>query len=289
MRSSILVAAVLTLSLAGCATTGSTFRSGTGDTFLESPPYYAGRIPAAAPDPAAGFLLLPVAWQPGAVNPPSFDPGDSPELRRLLEEMDHFLAGEAPRGALGPHTRDEATPGVPPDVRFGCETDPGMDDGCAETDQMVLAVGRPSPEWTAWAAGRAEDTGAAYALLLTLEVGEYRVRQKNWRGEKEVQLGTGHTVSVPWLTSLETPVSVLQITGALVAPDGRSVRIGAEGILARRTGIVASGFGLQELITDEDVAAVATLRRDDLPGAPLAWQVAMQALLERLLEAPGSP
>lgn len=288
MCRSLLVVAVLVASVAGCATTGSTFRSGTGDTYLGAPPFYAGRIPSGASSPADGVLILPVAWQGGAVNPPSFDPGDSPELRSLLAAMDHFLAEEAPRGAVGPHTRDAGTPGVPPDVRFGCEADPGMDEGWP-TDQMLLAVGRPSPEWAAWVAERMGETGASYALLLTLEVGEYRARQKGWRGDKEVQLGTGHSVSLPWLTSLEGPVSVLQITGALVTPDGRAVRIGAEGVLARRTGIIASSFGLQALIGDGELASLETLRRQDLPGEPLAWQVAMRSLLERLLEAPGSP
>jgi hypothetical protein len=36
------------------------------------------------------------------------------------------------------------------------------------------------------------------------------------------------------------------------------------------------------LLTDEDARAARTLRREDLPGQPLAWQVAMQELLAGL-------
>src|SRR5690606_5469951 len=119
-------------------------------------------------------------------------------------------------------------------------------------------------------------------LVLTLEVGQYFPQQTNFAGAKAVDLGTDHTVRLPWLTSLETPVSVVQLTGALVNRQGRAVRIGAEGMLARRTGLVQSGFGLQALIRDEDVAALRSARRADLPGEPLVWQVALQNLVSGL-------
>lgn len=89
-------------------------------------------------------------------------------------------------------------------------------------------------------------------------------------------------MDLPWLMSLETPVSVLQLTGALIGRAGRAVRIGAEGLLARRTGIIAAGFGAQALVTDEDVEQLRTRRREDLPGRPLVWQVALRTLVERL-------
>jgi hypothetical protein len=64
--------------------------------------------------------------------------------------------------------------------------------------------------------------------------------------------------------------------------DGRAIRIGAEGIVAHRTRLLVSGIGGQELLRDEDVAQVRTLRRDDLPGRPLAWQVALRQLVAQL-------
>ena len=53
-------------------------------------------------------------------------------------------------------------------------------------------------------------------------------------------LGTGFTKSLPWLTSLETPVAVLQLTGALVGRDGKAIRIGSEGFYAKRTRLAIS-------------------------------------------------
>ena len=77
-----------------------------------------------------------------------------------------------------------------------------------------------------------------------------------------------------------------QLSGAAVGSDGRAVRIGAEGLIAKRTGIVASGLGMQALISDEDVERLRTLRREDLPGQPLVWQVALRHLIADLTGRP---
>jgi hypothetical protein len=75
---------------------------------------------------------------------------------------------------------------------------------------------------------------------------------------------------------------LLQLTGVLVDRSGKAVRIGAEGFYARRTRLTVSAIGGQEVIGDEDLIAAAVVRRDDLPGAPLAWQVAIRELVTRL-------
>lgn len=147
---------------------------------------------------------------------------------------------------------------------------------------MQLAVGRPSSEWVSWIAGVMTDQGAARTLVVTLEVGQYLLRQEGLRGTKVLELGTNHRATLPWLTSLETPVSVLQLTAALVGPDGKAVRIGAEGFYPRRLRLLVSAVGGQELLGDADVAAVRSQRREDLPGQPLAWQVAMRELVTRV-------
>jgi hypothetical protein len=172
---------------------------------------------------------------------------------------------------------------------FSCETTPDGD--CATADEgvlgdreekMRLAVARPSAEWTASLSSVLDAAGASRALLLTLEIGNYRMTQKSWRGDKAVFLGTDYSVNVPWLTSLETPVNVLQLTGALVDREGKALRIGAEGLLARRTRLLVSSMGGQELISDEDVQRLRTARRENLPGQPLVWQVAMRHLVAQL-------
>jgi hypothetical protein len=278
-------AALLPLLAAACATTGATFGSGVGDRILNDPPYYAGAAPAAD---TARVGHLPVGYQRGGSQAPTLDPagGAGTPVGALLAEMNAFL------DSLGATARIAAVAGTPPDVRFGCETDAAGDCvrsdssgalGRGRTTEMRLAVGRPSPEWTAAAAAAMADAGVARALVVTLEVGQYWTTQSGVRGDKSVKLGTGHTASLPWLTSVETPVTVLQLTGALVGPDGRAVRIGAEGLAAKRTRLTISAIGGQELLTAEDVERLRTERRDDLPGRPLVWQAALRELVGRLV------
>jgi hypothetical protein len=279
-------AGVLAVTSIACA--GSTIGSGVGDAYLERPPFYAG-----TPVAAEGRIAhLGVAYQRGATQEPMFEPANesgSP-IAALLRDMNAYLdsLGVSARVAVS-----AAVPGRAPDVMFSCETTPDGD--CATADEgvladreekMRLAVARPSAEWTAWLRSALDAAGASRALLITLEIGDYRMTQKSWRGDKAVFLGTNYSVNVPWLTSLETPVNVLQLTGALVDPDGKAVRIGAEGLLARRTRLLVSSIGGQELISDEDVQRLRTARREELPGQPLVWRVALRNLVAQLTGRP---
>lgn len=271
-------------SVGACATTGSTYRSGVGDKLLEHPPYYAGATPQSTD--TGRIAHFPIAYQAGSTQPLMFEPGNTTgsPIAMLLADMNAYL------DSLGLTTRVSGAPpkGTPPDVRFSCETPDGPEDKCA-TDSgrdgtvMKLAAGRPSADWTTNAATALEGAGASTALVITLEIGQYRVRQRGVLGEKEVELGTAHVASVPWLTSLETPLLVLQLTGARIARDGQAIRIGAEGMFARRSNLVISAIGGQRLITDEDIAQVRSARRADLPDHPLVWQSALRALVRGLI------
>lgn len=275
---------ILAAMLAGCATTGSTFGSGVGDRQLEHPPYYAGSVSATGA-PVARF---PITWQRGASQPASFDPSGEPgsPVAALLHDMNAFMDSVA-GGVVLPDMRGGGL--VAPNVYFGCERDAGED--CVERGDSVLgrqgttmrlAVERPSPQWIARNAALLDSTGVTHSVVITLEVGQYWARQKGLAGVKSVELGTAHEVSLPWLTSLEMPVTVLQLTGSLINRDGKAVRIGAEGLLAQRSSIVASGFGAQRLISDEDVARARTQRRTDMPGQPLVWREALCRLMVEL-------
>ena len=283
--------------LAACASTGATINSGVGERFLDEPPYRAGGSVA----PTANIMRLPIAYQQGAEQSAIFDPSGKPgsPMAALLAEMNAF-ADSLVSGRLGSSGIVAVLPsGTPPNVQFGCVTDvlgdcadpdeagPAVRSSSTEQPRMRLAVGRPSAEWIQSNAEALERAGADLSLVLTLETGQYWVTKEGWANRKSLQLGTGHTVRLPWLTSLETPVSVLQLTGATVGPDGRAVRIGAEGLIAKRTGIVASGLRMQALISDEDVERLRTLRREDLPGQPLVWQEALRHLVADLTSRPG--
>ena len=296
-RSSITTVVTLAI-LAGCATTGATFRSGVGDAHLEHPPYYAGIArPSSSEGPRIG--RLPIGYQRGAAQAPIFDPRDEANspVRALLGEMNAYLDSLAAGTGLAVRLVEAdqisaAATGQPPDVHFGCLTEgnlPGAD--CAQRgdsalgrgdQRMRLAVGRPSSEWTSWMRDVARDKSVDRVLMLTLEVGQYLPRQVGWRGDKEVELGTAHVARLPWLTSLETPVFVLQLTGAVVDTTGRALRIGAEGFFPVRTPLAVSSLGAVQLLRDADVQAARTLRRTDLEGQPLAWQVALANLVAQL-------
>jgi hypothetical protein len=181
-----------------------------------------------------------------------------------------------------------AETGTAPDVHFGClAVISGDCVGEGEPDhtnrQLQLSVGRPSEEWITWLGTALDSTRHDRALVITLELGQYWPRQKGLSISKEVRLGTDYAVSIPWLTSLEKPVAVVQLTGALVGRDGRAIRIGAEGLMAKRSNLIMSAFGAQMLVTEDDIAQLRTMRREDLPGAPLAWQVGLRNLVSQLV------
>ena len=296
LRSILRSTAVLVL--AGCASTGATLGSGVGDRFLDHPPYYAGASIASVRSDTSVPGHLPIAFQRGASQAPLFDPrsGRGTPMDSLLEDMNAYLdsLGITRRMGVGPATAILTLPSdaVPPDVRFGCIPESmATNEDCAPPpnaaigrgrQEMLLAVGRPSPSWVEWHASVRGASGTGRTVVVTLEVGQYLMRQQGLLGTKIVELGTAHTARLPWLTSLETPVMVLQFTAALVDESGKAVRIGAEGFFAKRTSFLVSALGAQTLLSDDDVSAVRTLRRDDLPGAPLAWRVALRTLVEQV-------
>lgn len=268
-----------------CASAGSTFRSGVGDRQLEHPPWYAGTLTGSED---MRIARLQIVYQRGASQAAIFDPVNAPEspVAMLLGEMNLFVDSVFGTPAM-------AAPGgsgmVAPNVYFGCERN-GTDD-CVERGDSVLgrtgttmrlAVERPSGTWIARNAALLDSANASHTLIITLEVGQYWSRQSGLRGNKSVELGAGHTVSLPWLTSLEAPVTVLQLTGALVNRDGQAVRIGAEGLVVQQTPLVASGFGAQSVISDSVVERARSLRHSDRPGKPLVWRAAICQLLIEL-------
>ena len=266
----------VTAMLAGC--TGATIRSGVGEQRLEEPPYYGGYH---AFD--GGVMAhLPITFQRGATDSEIFDPKstEGTPVHALLAEMNAYLDSLAITSPLGPVTLE----GTPPDVQFGCGSTITSVDSCEESEdyRLRLAIARPSKSWIGSIRDVAANANARRVLLINLETGNYWPNQKNLRGQKNVLLGTGYALDIPWLTALEKPVSVLQLTGALMDTTGMAVRIGAEGLMAKRTNIVLSGLGVQALISDEDVAEIRTARRTDLRGSPLVWKVALRNLVAQL-------
>jgi hypothetical protein len=274
-----MAAAALT---AACASPGATYKSGVAPKSFDKPPFYAGAV---APNDSK-VAHLPIRYQRGAEQGGQFEPtnGSASPAAALVAEMNAYLDSLAVSAKLSPNL---AEVGTAPDVHFGCvQAMIGGDclgDGDEDANhELQLSIGRPSTDWTQWIATTLDTESHAQALMITLELGQYWPRQKGLSLGKEIRLGSDYTVGVPWLTSLERPIAVVQLTGALIGRDGRAIRIGAEGMLAKRSNIALSAIGAQMLVTDDDIERLRTLRRDDLPGQPLVWQVALRNLVSQL-------
>jgi hypothetical protein len=273
------------LLVSACASTGATLGSGVGDAMLERAPWVAGRP---LPTDRGPLLVLPVAWQAGATHPAFAEPkatGDSP-VALLLADLQRTLDA----AALGPAASVPASrDAVPPDVHSGCRMlgavcEPSLVALSASRREMRhhLGVGRPSSAWTQALADTLDAHGARHALLVTMEIGQYLPRQRGLAANKYVVLGRDHEQALPWLTSVEEPVAVLQLTGVVVDRAGKAVRIAAEGMQAKRTPLLLSAIDAQALLRDDDVTALRTRRREDLPGQPFVWEAALLALLTDL-------
>jgi len=244
-------------------------------------PFYDGRSPAAARP--ASHVPVEFRHDPASLDP---TPDRSPALAALLDSLRAELDRIGLTRALGDRRR---VPGGP-DVRFGVRRGGTGSDGIPlapteadtrEPRKMAFEVEGPARPWRDHLRTAAGDSVRA---VVTIQLGfdEYWVRQKDWKGGKQIELGTGRAMPVAWLTSLDDPVQVLQLTGALVTPDGKVTRVGAEGLIARRTGMAASALGAQEVLTEDDLAALSAPGPD---GAP-AWRSALRSLVEGLFANP---
>jgi hypothetical protein len=211
------------------------------------------------------------------------DPAKSPALGALLDSIAAEIAATGRSRALSLPVAGA------PRVTFGCfsgdlnaKGEMIPEDECdPDVRRMRFAVVDPSKAWReAWKAAAADSLDAV--LVFDLSFGQYWVRQQDWKGHKAIELGSGYRAPVAWLTSLDDPVEVLQLSAALVTADGKVVRVASEGLIARRTGMMASMLGAQEILTEDDLATLRERRRDDLPGSPPVWRAAVRALVERL-------
>lgn len=248
---------------------------------VDRPPYSDGK-PKGAVQPAAHVTVVFRAGDPGSLDP---TPDRSPALAAVLDSLRDGIDRLGLTRALG------VDPGMPggPDIGFGCRrggTEPdGTPRGAQEIDpseprRMAFEVEDARKAWRERVRAAAGDSVRSI-VSVQLGFGEYWVRQKNRKGSKVIDLGVARTVPLPWLTSLDDPVQVLQLTGALVSPEGRVLRVGAEGLIARRTGMTASVLGAQEVLTEADLKALTEPAAD---GSGPVWRSALRELVTRLLE-----
>ena len=147
---------------------------------------------------------------------------------------------------------------------------------------MVMHVRKPSAAWSQAMAALLAREGARYAVVVTLAVSQYPKGREGVFGKKVV-LGTGYEEKIEFLTAEDKLLEVLQLTGVLVDAQGRVLRAGAEGILARDTPFAAQVFDVSKVLDDRTLERVLTKeRRKDLPGDPPKWEVALGNLVAQL-------
>jgi len=241
----------------------------------------------------------PVGERPTGVLPATLDREllDSFEYGDRAAEFEPVLAVVQQRLAATPGLRPVAAGTLPsqgaPRVYVGSAigdlAPPDAEEVASPADRfppMVLHLERPAKAWREAAARLMAQQGLDYLVVVNLAVSQY---PKGRRGvfAKNVLLGTGHERPVKFLTAEDKLLQVLQVAGVIVNAEGQVVRAGAEGILARDTPFLAQAFELEKTLDDEGLdAALSSERRDDLPGAPLSLEVAIDNLVGQLLRDP---
>ena len=101
---------------------------------------------------------------------------------------------------------------------------------------------------------------------------------------KKVVLGTDYEVGLHFLTAIDKPVEVLQITSILLYRESNFLRAGSEGILAKDTPFLLQIFNIQKEINRKAIdKLINEARREDLPNKPQKWKVAVDNLSTKLL------
>lgn len=251
---------------------------------LEDAPYY---VATAQPQPAPGTcaVLLPVTLDP--------ELGQAFGYAERLHEFEPLLAALNARIAARSGCMQAVNPGPtaagPPRVYVGSAESEYAPPGAAGQRMpgdrfapMVLHLHRPSDEWRQQVAALAAAQGVRHAIAIQLGVSQY---MKGYSGafRKEVALGTGYRQPIKFLTAEDKPVEVLHLTGVLVDASGKPIRAGAEGIVLRDTPFLAQALEASRMFDRDELARVVDRdRRDDLPGAPLKMDVALDNLLAQL-------
>lgn len=159
-----------------------------------------------------------------------------------------------------------------------------MRDEHDEYPPMALYLDKPTREWRQSFTGMMNEEQADYAILLWLGLTEYPKADKGLF-KKKVVLGTGYEREIRFLSAVDKPVEVLQLTGVLLDKNGNVVRAGAEGFLHEDSPFWVQVLEAGTTVDDRAIRKLFTEEvREDLPGRPLAWKVAVENLVKQLTQ-----
>jgi|GEM_PF-1330709 len=260
--------AAAALLLSACASMVST-----SSHTVKKPPFYHGRAPISAESigrfPAVVDRCMWMSDQ-------SF--GWDETFSKVLDSIDGMLAGYPFFDVLpAVQMSQEQSPGI----FLGAGEQASEDD---ESQLNVLEVTSPSKNWSLKAAEMMRGKGLTRALFVSVSITDHWVRQRGLLGKKVLDLGTGYIADIPWLTDLETPIQVFQVNGIILDANGKVMRSGSEGIAFTRTPfLIGALLGAQQVMDKETVERLLTEeRREDLKGAPLKLEAAIQNLVAQL-------
>lgn len=251
---------------------------------VEEPPFYVDD--ARAPTGDGKVLVLPIALDEWTASEMAA-PGRMAPWDRLLSTFNerlevHACCSYLPRpalpsaGAPGTYVGSATGASAPPEGEMQVEE-------WHERPPMIVHIERPAADWRRALSDLAEREGAKRIVLISLAVAEFPKARAGFFG-KQVWLGTGYSVPIRFLSAEDKPIDVLEFTGVVVDADGRVLRAGAEGILGADTPFWLQVFDVARTIDDEALEKLLEdERREDMPGSPLKWQVALDTLLEQLL------
>ncbi len=256
--------------------------------FLKKAPFYVDygareRSPGIDTATTVGCLAIAVDRAGRTV---FLDAGGETALQPLLAAMNARLEkGARCKPLAGIPLPEDGAPILYAGSNDGEGASPGHNDDDDQHGQsrMILSIEPPSKEWRADLARVLQENTVQQLLIIRLGLADYPQSSRGVFG-KRVILGTGHERPLKFVTPTDQQIPVLQITGLRLDRDGRILRAGAEGIIARESGLVVRMvLRATELLSPEDLRNAVAARRDDLPGRPLTWEVAFDELVARLL------
>lgn len=151
---------------------------------------------------------------------------------------------------------------------------------------MAMHLQKPSKEWKKAFASAMAQQQAEYALVIWVGLTEYPKANKGLF-KKKVVLGTDYEHEIRFLSAVDKPVEVLQLTGLLLDREGNVIRAGAEGFLHEDSPFWAQVLNIGTTVDDNALRKLMEEeRREDLPGKPLAWRVAAHNLVKKLASRP---
>lgn len=149
---------------------------------------------------------------------------------------------------------------------------------------MIIYLKKPGDDWKVAASNTATEYEAEYLLRIWVSFAQYPKADKGLV-KKKVILGTNHEEEIRFFSAEDKPVEVLQISGYLADNKGNIIRAGAEGVIHNDTPFWMQVLDVEELIDDKTITRLLQKeRRKDLPGDPLALDVALKNLIAQLLD-----